>query len=267
MTDELNTVVSEESTAVNHLIDAMAAATDAPAAEEAAAPAEAKETPVQYAQRQIAKFERLLGTFQREMPSDWYNTVTEKVTWYLAEGGINPENARQVSQFAKDGMSTLTGYRIANIRTRVEKAVARWETGRYAVPFATTAAKAAAARWLVGVAPDAVQTKTYLEWIQAGWELLKGGLESPWGKCSDCEKTLLPVQLTDKVTGNKLPWKVFKLCVDCAHRAPVVQRQDLNSLTSGKRTISKPGSAARRHTGENQTKPGAKQYRKGQKNK
>lgn len=86
---------------------------------------------------------------------------------------------------------------------------------KYAVPFADTSAALKVAAWLVNKPAANADHRAFKDWRNAGYELLKGALEAPWGyfQCKGHGETPVKVMPIQPRGGGK--WFIPSECHTC----------------------------------------------------
>lgn len=74
------------------------------------------------------------------------------------------------------------------------------QPAKFAVPFAETPAALKVAAWLVNKPAANADHREFKVWRDAGYELLKGELDHPWGMCSCGKEKLMPWQKAGETT-------------------------------------------------------------------
>lgn len=223
-----------------------------------------KETRVEFATRKLETARRLYGSFgkllETTMLAQFENKFNELSLVLIEQPEkVDAAVADASKRLFEEVAVAVNVARVEQIRSLVERKLNNWRNSPYKVPFAVTGASSAADEWLKGAA--SADVKVVLSWIDSGWELLKGQLESPWGKCS-CDRNLLPREITDRVTSEK-KWVVFKTCSTC-YGAEKAAKEAAWNASQGKPAQVAPGArkkAARHATARQRREEG---YRSGE---
>jgi len=128
----------------------------------------------------------------------------------------------------------VTIARVNEIRLKVEKQSSYWVT-KYGEQFTKTEADKRAQNWLFGASSG--QYKVVKAWIEEGWNLLRGDLSAPWGRCKECKIPVRPKKVNDREV-------VFELCDRCYLAEKNANNERLEA-TKGGHKVAKPGSAAK----------------------
>lgn len=201
-----------------------------------------KESVAQYAERMLGTVSKLLRSFGKLLDIEQFNEYDERFEALSTDFSFDEKpNVPAVKSLRDEVVAAVTLARVDQIRSFVERKVQNWATSRFAEPFSTTSAATSAAKWLEGVETTS-DNRAVMGWIDLGWTLLKGSLESPWGKCS-CGRNLVPVSITDRVSGQKT-WRTFRQCQTCFTAAREA-REAVSAATRGQKTTT-PGQRAQR---------------------
>ncbi len=150
-----------------------------------------------------------------------------------------------------DVFVSVNAFQNGEIVRKIDRTINGWltaktgETGRYAEPFAKTEAYIKALAWKVNKPLVGADHREFKAWRNAGYELLKGELDHPWGMCQCGQEKLLPWQ--DKRTSE---WRVSKI----GHNCYVAQKDTPSETKPAKHHVAKPGSASKRHKGAKKVK-------------
>lgn len=221
------------------------------------------ETLTEYCERMLTTVAKLLRQFGKLLETEQKSGFDSRFEALSTDAafGEKPDVAT-VKALRDQVVTAVTLARVNQIRSFVERKVQNWSSSRFGDPFSTTSAATSAAKWLEGVGSTS-DNRAVMAWIDEGWSLLKGSLESPWGKCA-CGRNLVPVSITDRVSGQK-SWRTFRQCQVCYSTARD-SRDAVSAATRGHK-VAKPGSASRRSDGPRPASSSRKPFKKGQKNK
>lgn len=111
---------------------------------------------------------------------------------------------------------TVNRFQNEEIVRKIDRSFNAWltaktgEAGRFSEPFIQTDAHAKVLAWKISQPAAGSNHREFKTWRNAGYDLLKGDLDHPWGMCQCGNEKLLPWQ--DKKT---FEWRVSKLGRDC----------------------------------------------------
>lgn len=139
-----------------------------------------------------------------------------------------------------DLTNMVTIARVDEIRLKVEKQSWYW-VNKYGEEFSKAEADKRTQKWLYGAVSG--EYKDVKGWIDEGWCLLKGELSAPWGRCKECNTSVL----RPKQVGKDRVWVVFDKCDQCYMSQKSLETERLQATRGHK--VAKPGSAAKRGQG------------------